>query len=69
MKYILRTIWLIGYVCSIIFTSICFIIALLTYPLVASFYFIKTGNEDIRYTPDTIPAYIYNKYRKLLKYL
>ena len=70
MKYILRTLWIIGYIPVVVFTSFCFFIALFTYPLVGSFHFIKTGKfEDITSIPDSFPTYIDKKYRELLKYL
>ncbi len=71
MKYILRTLWLIGYMPVFIFTSACFLIMLFfIYPLVGAFYFIKTGNcEDIPFTSDFLSIYIDGKYRELLKYL
>ena len=59
--------WL--YTCCCIYKFL-FFIALLTYPLVGTFYFIKTGKfEDITSIPDSFPTYIDKKYRELLKYL
>ena len=70
MKYILRTLWLIGYMPVFIFTSVCFLIMPIIYLLVGAFYFIKTGNcEDIPLTPDFLSIYIDGKYKELLKYL
>ena len=70
MKYILRTLWLIGYIPIFISMVTCFFIMLFMYPLVGAFYFIKTGNcEDIPFSPDFLPTYIDKKYRELLEYL
>ena len=71
MKYILRTLWLIGYIPVFIFTSIVFLLMILAYPLVGAFYFIKTGSvNNCPFTPDFIPVYILDKkYRELVKYL
>jgi len=70
MKYIYRTLWLIGYVLVSIFESACFLIMLFTYPLVGAFYFIKTGDcDDIPFTPVSLPIYVDKKYRELLNYL
>lgn len=68
MKYIFRTLWLIGYIPVFIFMSVCFLIMIFTYPLIGAFYFIKTGNcEYIPLAPDVIPTIIDNAYKKLLK--
>ena len=70
MKYILRTLWLIGYIPIFIFDSIVFLIILFIYPFILSFYFIKTGNyEDCQFNPSSLPISIDAKYRELLKYL
>ena len=70
MKYILRTLWLIGYIPIFIFIGILFFIMLIIYPLIGAFYFIKTGSlESCPFTPDSLPAYIDKKYEELLKYL
>ena len=70
MKYILRTLWLIGYIPIFIFECIVFLIMLFTYPFILAFYFIKTGNyEDCPFIPPSLPIYIDDKYRELLKYL
>lgn len=70
MKYIFRTLWLIGYIPIFILMCACFLIMLFIYPLAGAFYFIKTGNcEDIPFTPDFLPIYIDEKYRELLKYM
>ena len=70
MKYILRTLWLIGYIPVFIFIGILFFIMLIIYPLIGAFYFIKTGSwESCPFTPDYLPAYIDRKYEELLKYL
>lgn len=70
MKYILRTLWLIGYIPVFIFECIVFLIILFAFPLILAFYFIKTGNyEDCSFIPPSLPIYIDDKYRELLKYL
>lgn len=70
MKYIFRTLWLIGYIPVFIFMFVCFLIMIFTYPLIGAFYFIKTGNcENTPPTPDVIPTIIDNAYKKLLKYI
>lgn len=68
MKYILRTLWLIGYMLVFIFICACFLIMLFIYPLVRAFYFIGDC-EDISFSPDFLSIYIDGKYRELLKYL
>lgn len=70
MKYVFRTLWLIGYIPVFTIEMCVFIITLLTYPLVAIFYFIKCGNtEDIPYVPETLSVWIDNKYTSLLKFI
>lgn len=70
MKYVLRTLWVIGYIPVFIFIGICLLISLVIMPLLAAFYFIKTGSwENCPFTPDSLPAYIDRKYEELLKYL
>lgn len=70
MKYIFRTLWLIGYIPVFIFILVGFPITIFIHPLVGAFYFIKTGNcEDIPFTPAIIPIIIDNAYKKLLKYI
>ena len=70
MKYILRTLWLIGYIPIFIFTCIIFLVMLFVYPLAGAFYFIKTGScENCPILPISLPIYIDNKYRELLKCL
>lgn len=70
MKYILRTLYLIGYIPVFIFTFIIFFVMILVYPLTLAFYFIKTGSsEDCPFTPTNAPTYIDNKYKDLLNYL
>lgn len=70
MKYILRTLWLIGYIPVFIFECIIFLIMLFAFPLILAFYFIKTGNyEDCSFIPPSLPISIDAKYRELLKYL
>ena len=69
MKYILRTLWLIGYIPIFIFDCIVFLIILFIYPFILAFYFVKTGNyEDCQFNPPSFIS-IDDKYRKLLKYL
>lgn len=68
MKYILRTLWLIGYIPVFIFECIIFVIMVFIDPLIEVFYFIRTGS----YYPVialSLPIYIDNKYKELLKYL
>ena len=70
MKYILRTLWLIGYIPVFIFDCIVFLIILFIYPFILAFYFIKTGNyEDYQFISLSLPISIDAKYRELLKYL
>ena len=70
MKYILRTLWLIGYIPVFIFTCIIFLVMLFVYPYAGIFYFIKTGScENCPFLPPSLPIYIDNKYKKLLKYV
>lgn len=70
MKYIFRTLWLIGYIPVFIFMFVGFLIMIFVYPLAQVFNFIKTGNcEDIPFTPVIIPIIIDNAYKKLLKYI
>lgn len=70
MKYIFRTLWIIGYIPVILFTCVCFLIMIFIYPLIGAFYFIKTGTcENTTFTPDVIPTIIDNAYKKLLKYI
>ena len=71
MKYVLRTLWLIGYIPVFIFAGIIFLIMIFVYPLVLIFHFIKTGSSDnCSFNPDVIPVFILDKkYRELLKYL
>ena len=70
MKYIFRTLWLIGYIPVFIFMSVAFFITIFIYPLALSFYFVKTGDcENIPFAPDVIPIITDNAYRKLLKYI
>lgn len=70
MKYILRTLWLIGYIPVFIFECIIFYILLFVFPLALAFYFIKTGSlEDCPFIPPSLSIYIDGKYRELLKYL
>lgn len=70
MKYVFRTLWLIGYIPVFVIEMCVFVITLLTYPLVAAFYFIKCGNtEDIPYMPENPPVWIDNKYTSLLKFI
>lgn len=70
MKYIFRTLWLIGYIHVFIFMSVAFFVMLFICPLIWVFYSIKTGNfEYIPFAPDVIPTIIDNAYKKLLKYI
>ena len=70
MKYILRTLWLIGYIPVFILTAITFLAMIFVYPLIGAFYFIKTGDcENCSFTPDVLASFMDNKYKKLLKYL
>lgn len=70
MKYIFRTLWLICYIPIFVIEMFVFVITLLTYPLVAAFYFIKCGSsEDIPYYPEDFAVLIDNEYRSLLKFI
>ena len=70
MKYILRTLWLIGYIPVFIFASITFLVMIFVFLLAVPFYFIKTGScENCPFTPPSAPIYIDDKYRELLKYI
>lgn len=70
MKYVFRTLWLIGYIPVFVIEMCVFVITLLTYPFVAAFYFIKCGNtEDIPYMPENPPVWIDNKYTSILKFI
>ena len=70
MKYILRTLWLIGYIPVFIFECIIFFVMLFAYPLAGAFYFIKTGDcENCPFTPDVLAGFMDNNYKKLLKYI
>ena len=70
MKYILRTLWLIGCIPVYIFTVILSFVTFLTYPLIGAFYFIKTGScENGPFIPISILIYVNEKYKKLLKYI
>ena len=68
MTYILKTLWLIGYIPVSILMGVCFLIMLVIYPLVVEFYFIKTSSrENCPFTPISLSAYIDKKYRGLIK--
>lgn len=70
MKYILRTLWLIGYIPVFIFECIVFVVMVFVYPLIGAFYFIKTADcENCPFTPDVLAGFIDNKYKELLIYL
>ena len=70
MKYIFRTLWVIGYIPVFILTAITFLAMIFVYPLIRAFYFIKTGDcENCPFTPDVLAGFMDNKYKKLLKYI
>ena len=70
MKYILRILWIIGYIPVFILANACFFIMLFIYPLAEAFYFIKTGDcEKVPFDYFSLSGYIDKKYRELLKYL
>ena len=70
MKYIFRTLWLIGCVPVYIFAIILSLVTFFIYPLIGAFYFIKTGDwENCPFTPDVLAGFMDNKYKKLLKYI
>lgn len=70
MKYIFRTLWLIGCLPVYIFAIILSLVIFFTYPLIGAFYFVKTGScENCSFTPISILRYINDKYKKLLKYI
>ena len=68
MKYILRTLWLIGYIPVFIVEVIGAILCLsLVYLMVAAYYFIKTENLDGMYENPLIPILWFDdKYKILL---
>ena len=70
MKYILRTLWVIGYIPVFIFECIVFLIMLFAFPLILEFYFIKTGSyENCPFIPPSLPIYIDDKYKELLSHI
>ena len=69
MKYILRTLWLIGYIPVFIFECIIFLIMIFIYPLIDIFYFIRTGSYCCPFIPPSLPIYIDVKYKELLKHI
>lgn len=70
MKYILRTLWIIGYIPTFILAAVCLLMMIFIYPLTGAFYFIKTGDlEKIPFYADSLSVYIDGKYRELLKYI
>ena len=70
MKYIFRTLWLIGCIPVYIFAIILSLVTFFTYRLIGAFYFVKTGScENCPFTPISILIYINDKYKKLLKYI
>ena len=70
MKYVFRTLWLIGYILVFVIEMCVFVITLLTYPLASAFYFIKCGNaEAIPYYPEDLSVWIDDKYTSLLKFI
>lgn len=70
MKYIFRTLWLIGYIFIFIFELFFFFISILIYPIVGGFYFVATGNvENTPFNIDSLPIYIDKKYKELVKYM
>lgn len=70
MKYILRILWLIGYIFVFIMLMFCFLISIFIYPIVGGFYFVMTGDvENTSFTPIDLTEHLDNAYRKLLKYM
>ena len=70
MKYILRILWLIGYVFVFIILMCCFFISIFIYPIVGGFYFVKTSDvENTPFTPINLTNHLDNAYRSLLKYM
>ena len=70
MKYILRTLWLIGYIFVFMLAIICFFISIFIYPIVGAFYFVKTGDvENTPFTPEFLATKLDTTYKKLLKYM
>jgi len=70
MIYIYRILWIIGLITLFFISLIIFFITLITYPIYAGTYYIRTGNsiednDNITYTPETIPLIIINYYHKL----
>jgi len=68
MIYILRTLWILGYLPVCIINAITFALSIATYPLVEGIYYIIKGEiETLEYNPGTIPMYIGKQYDKLNK--
>lgn len=69
MKYILRTLWVIGFIPVFLLALVClFVYILIGFPIVVAFIFIKTGNlddKDILF-PDDVAEWFLDKYYSLL---
>lgn len=69
MKYILRTLWVIGCIPVAIFTIICFFVIAIACPFSEVFFFIKEGRlVDYSFSFEFIIK-IWDVYEKLLKYI
>lgn len=69
MKYILRTLWVIGLIPVFLLAIVCFLIYMLVgFPIVAAFVFIKTGtlDDDDIPMPDVPAEWLLGKYNSLL---
>lgn len=69
MKYILRTLWVIGLIpVWLLAMSVAFVYMLVVFPIAAAFIFIKTGNveDDDLPMPFAPTEWLVNKYNDLL---
>lgn len=69
MKYVLRTLWVIGLIPVFLLALVCmFVYMMVGFPIVAAFIFIKTGNlEDKDILMPNVPAeWFLGKYNGLL---
>lgn len=69
MKYIFRTLWVIGWIPVVALTIICFFIIAIVYPFAEMFFLIKEGKlVDILFSPELIIK-MWEMYGKLLEYI
>lgn len=68
MKYILRTLWLIGYIPIFVFGIIALIlVSFIIFPISAAYFFVKTGDvENTPFLPHDPVMWFDEKYRNLL---